>query len=126
MTGTHAEDIQRGERFAFGANWAAFLQRLNDDRIAEAERSICTMLGTADLRDRRLLDIGSGSGLFSLAARRLGARVHSFDYDPDSVACTRLLRDRHGAAEGEWTVAEGSVLDDTFISAMDRYDIVYS
>jgi len=32
------------------------------------------------------LDVGSGSGLFSLAARRLGAKVLSFDYDAESVA----------------------------------------
>jgi hypothetical protein len=32
------------------------------------------------------LDIGSGSGLHSLAALQMGARVTSFDFDPDSEA----------------------------------------
>ena len=41
-----------------------------------------------DTRARRS-QIGCGSGLFRLAARRLGARVESFDYDPQSVACAR-------------------------------------
>jgi 2-polyprenyl-6-hydroxyphenyl methylase/3-demethylubiquinone-9 3-methyltransferase len=50
------------------------------------------MLGINDLAGKTWLDIGSGSGLFSLAARRLGARVHSFDYDPESVACTESLK----------------------------------
>ena len=39
------------------------------------------MLGVADLRDRRFLDMGCGSGLFNLAARRLGARMRSFDFE---------------------------------------------
>jgi O-antigen/teichoic acid export membrane protein len=47
------------------------------------------------------LDIGSGSGLFSLAARRLGARVRSFDYDPQSVACTAELRRRYFPDDAE-------------------------
>ena len=37
--------------------------------------------------------LGRGIGQrFSLAARRLGADVRSFDYDPYSVACTRELK----------------------------------
>ncbi|MBX3644880.1 MAG: methyltransferase domain-containing protein [Rubrivivax sp.] len=123
---SHRSEIDSAQRFAFGANWAAFLERLDDTRIAEAERSLATMLGIADLRGRRFLDVGSGSGLFSLAARRLGAEVHSFDYDPDSVACTRLLRDKLGASDSDWKVAEGSVLDRPFMDALGHYDIVYS
>src|SRR5437667_12503302 len=88
---TTPEDL----RFQFGKNWTRFLSVLDDERIAEAERSLVEMLEVTDLRGRSFLDAGSGSGLFSLAAKRLGAaRVHSFDYDPDSVACTRELRRR--------------------------------
>ena len=60
------------ERFEFGANWRAFLAVINDDRIAEAQRSLANMLGSADLTGLSFLDIGSGSGLFSLAARKMG------------------------------------------------------
>ena len=123
---SHSSEIADSRRFAFGANWTLFLERLDETRIAEAERSLVSMLGTADLRGKRFLDIGSGSGLFSLAARRLGAVVHSFDYDPDSVTCTRLLRDRVGALEADWKVEEGSVLDGHFMNDMGHYDIVYS
>ena len=56
-------------RFEFGANWAQFLSVLDEDRIDEAEKSLQTMLEVQNLKGKTFLDIGSGSGLFSLAAR---------------------------------------------------------
>jgi 2-polyprenyl-6-hydroxyphenyl methylase/3-demethylubiquinone-9 3-methyltransferase len=114
-------------RFQFGKNWARFLSVLDDERIAEAERSLSEMLEVTNLRGRSFLDVGSGSGLFSLAAKRLGAaRVHSFDYDPDSVACTREIKRRFFPDDGSWTVVPGSVLDVAFLRSLGRFDIVYS
>jgi len=43
MTKTHSEEVSKGERFQFGANWAAFLGTLNDERIKEAEDSLKKM-----------------------------------------------------------------------------------
>jgi len=125
MTG-HATEVARGERFEFGANWAKFLNVLNDERITLAEQSLRTMLGVNDLQGRRFLDIGSGSGLFSLAARRLGATVHSFDYDPESVACTRELKRRYFPEDPQWTIEEGSVLDRDYLTRLGQFDVVYS
>ena len=100
------------ERFPFGDNWARFLSVLDDQRIAEAEESLRSMLGADDVRGRSFLDIGSGSGLFSLAAMRLGAaRVHSFDLDPRSVACATELRRRYFEEAQNWTVERASALD---------------
>jgi SAM-dependent methyltransferase len=79
-------EIQTGYRFRFAANWARFLAVLDEARIADEETSLRDMLAVTDLQDRRVLDIGCGSGRFSLAARRLGAEVHSFDFDLQSVA----------------------------------------
>lgn len=93
------------QRFAFGANWARFLSVLDEDRILVAEQSICQMLGVETLVCKSFLDIGSGNGLFSLAARRLGAKVHSFDYDPQSVACTAELRLRYFPEDPHWVVS---------------------
>jgi 2-polyprenyl-6-hydroxyphenyl methylase/3-demethylubiquinone-9 3-methyltransferase len=113
-------------RFAFGRNWRRFLAVLNDARIQEAETSLSGMLGRESLQGTTFIDVGSGSGLFSLAAARLGAaRVHSFDYDLDSVECTTQLRDRFGPA-GSWTVERGSALDHAYIERLGQWDIVYS
>ena len=114
------------QRFAFGANWARFLSVLDDERIAEAEQSLRDMLEVDDLQGKCFLDIGSGSGLFSLAARRLGARVYSFDYDFQSVACTSELRRRYFPDDPVWRVAQGSVLDGDYLSGLGEFDVVYS
>ena len=88
METKHSEEISQGNRFQFGENWEAFLSTLTDECILEAEQSLKKMLGVDNLAGKRFLDIGSGSGIFSLAAKRLGAKAHSFDYDPKSVRCT--------------------------------------
>jgi 2-polyprenyl-6-hydroxyphenyl methylase/3-demethylubiquinone-9 3-methyltransferase len=119
--------IATGERFEFGRNWARFLSVLDDERIAEAEGSLRRMLAVTDLQGRTFLDIGSGSGLFSLAAMRLGARrVHSFDFDPNSVGCTQELRRRYFPGDRRWTVERGSTLDPTYLESLGSWDIVYS
>lgn len=113
-------------RFGFGANWARFLTRLTGQRIREAERSLAELLGEENLAGKTFLDVGCGSGLFSLAARNMGARVRSFDYDPESVACAGELRQRFHPDSGEWTVGQGSVLDEAYLGSLGKFDIVYS
>jgi 2-polyprenyl-6-hydroxyphenyl methylase/3-demethylubiquinone-9 3-methyltransferase len=123
---TSTEEVAAGKRFAFGLNWAAFLATLDEERIGTACRSLQDMLGVTDLRGKSFLDVGSGSGLFSLAARRLGARVYSFDYDPQSVGCTEELRRRYFPSDGDWTVEPGSALDANYLGRLGKFDIVYS
>lgn len=118
--------IQQGTRFEFGANWKRFLSVLDEDRIYEAEDSLKRMLEVEDLRGKKFLDIGSGSGLFSLAARRLGAQVHSFDYDPQSVSCSKELKRRYFPSDADWVIEEGSVLDAGYLRRLGQFDVVYS
>lgn len=123
---THATEVSSGARFEFGANWAQFLNVLDEDRIALAEQSLRIMLGIDDLKGKRFLDVGSGSGLFSLAARRLGATVFSFDYDPQSVACTKELKRRNFPDDAGWSIGQGSALDMGYLQTLGQWDIVYS
>lgn len=122
----HDAEVASGERFEFGKNWAAFLAVLDDERIATAENSLKAMLECDDLKCKTFLDIGSGSGLFSLAARRLGAKVHSFDFDTDSVNCTRELRRRFFANDADWHIEQGSALDAAYLKSLGKFDVVYS
>jgi 2-polyprenyl-6-hydroxyphenyl methylase/3-demethylubiquinone-9 3-methyltransferase len=121
----HGREVASRNRFEFGENWSRFLRILNDDRIRQAETSLSAMLGFS-LAGKSFIDVGSGSGLFSLAARRLGAQVHSFDYDPQSVSCTRELCRRYFPDDRLWTIEQGSVLDTEYLSSIGKYDVVYS
>ena len=122
----HAIEISQGKRFRFGDNWSRFIALVDDARISQAEESLKTMLELEDLNGKRFVDIGSGSGLFSLAARRLGATVHSFDYDPQSVACTTSLKTQFFPRDKSWTVEEGSALDSEYLESLGQFDVVYS
>ncbi|MCO8121862.1 class I SAM-dependent methyltransferase [Stieleria sp. TO1_6] len=118
-------------RFAFGDNWRSFLQTLDEDRIAQADASLTSLLKLdraldRPLRGKTFLDLGSGSGLFSLAAYRLGADVLSIDFDPECVACTEVLRDRYGDGQNRWQIRHGSVLDSQLMESLGRFDVVYS
>lgn len=126
MSLEHRREVEAGERFEFGANWTRFLEVLDDGRIGRAEQSLQQMLETGSLAGQTFLDAGSGSGLFSLAARRLGARVHSFDFDPKSVACTKELRRRYFPDDPAWVIDEASVLDPAYLASLGWFDVVYS
>jgi len=126
MNATSQEEIAAGQRFAFGENWQRFLALVDETRVSRAEDSLRRMLEVADLHGKTFLDIGCGSGLFSLAARRLGARVRSFDYDPQSVACTQELRHRYFPGDDEWQIEMGSMLDPAYLAGLGCFDIVYS
>lgn len=119
---------QNGElRFEFGKNWQRFLTRLNEERIIEAERSLNSIFPGFQLKGKSFIDVGSGSGLFSLASMRLGAvKVHSFDFDPQSVSCTLELKNRFFPQDENWIVERGDILDLNYLAKIGKWDIVYS
>ena len=123
---TFKTEVNQGTRFEFGKNWKQFLQLMDDDRLKLAEESLLKLLETDTLENKSFLDIGSGSGLYSLAARRLGAKVHSFDYDPHSVSCTSELKKRFFPEDNNWIIESGNALDKDYIKSLGEFDIVYS
>src|SRR5580765_3445201 len=117
-------DANSEVRFRFGQNWTNFLSIVDERRIAEATARMSEVLG--DIRGKTFLDVGSGSGIHSLAAIRLGAsRVYSFDYDSQSVACTSELK-RRFAPMANWQVQPGSALDEQYLRSLGPFDIVYA
>lgn len=112
--------------FEFGRNWSRFLSVVDERRISAAIDSLARRFGQDGLRGRRFLDAGCGSGLFSLAAHRLGARVVSFDVDRHSVACTTEMKRRYAPDAADWEILSGSALDPAFLAALGTFDVVYS
>jgi SAM-dependent methyltransferase len=126
MTGV-VDSVEARDRFAFGRNWRRFLSVLDEGRITEAQKALQEMLHIENLEGKSFLDVGSGSGIHSLAAARLGAtRIHSFDFDPECVACTEELKRRYQPEMETWTIRQGSVLDAEYLASLGCYDIVYS
>ncbi len=120
------EEIYKGG-FSFGKNWQEFLEKLTDERIDQAKESLKDFLKTDSLKGKSFVDIGSGSGLFSLAAYLLDAgKVVSVDIDDNSLACTEELKRRYAKDSGRWEIKKGSALDKGFIAGLGKFDIVYS
>jgi 2-polyprenyl-3-methyl-5-hydroxy-6-metoxy-1,4-benzoquinol methylase len=122
----HANEVESGGRFTFGENWIDFLRTVNESRIEESVAALKLLLGVSTLKGKRFVDVGSGSGLSSLAALRLGADVVSFDYDPSSVGCTIEMRKRYAPDSKNWTIMHGSALDPAFLATLGTFDVVYS
>jgi 2-polyprenyl-6-hydroxyphenyl methylase/3-demethylubiquinone-9 3-methyltransferase len=111
--------------FAFGENWASYAQGVGESEIEEAQAGLKRLLGDTDLKGKRFLDIGCGSGIHSLAAIRLGAAsVVAVDLDPGSVATARAVLERHGSG-GEFKVEQISVFELDPVR-LGTFDVVYS
>ncbi|HMC32715.1 MAG TPA: 50S ribosomal protein L11 methyltransferase [Candidatus Angelobacter sp.] len=117
-------EFAASERFQFGENWRRFLSVIDEVKISHAEERLYELVG--DLRGKSFLDVGSGSGIHSLAAIKLGAsRVLSFDYDEQCVACTNELK-RRFAPLANWQIEHGSALDVSYLQSIGKFDVVYS
>lgn len=119
------EKIYR-DRFSFGKNWEGYVEKIDNGRIKNAEKSLVNFLGKTKLKGKTFIDVGCGSGLFSLAAYRLGAKkVVSVDVDQSSVMCCKTLRSWERNPPN-WKVLRGSILDEKFLRPLGKYDVVYS
>jgi len=136
LAAEHGRELREGRRFRFGRNWSHYARSVDAAAIDEAERSLLGLLTASGLaRGNRLdglrfLDAGCGSGLFTLAALRLGANVVAFDFDPDSVLTTQRLIDANDTGSQSQSppvmLLHGSVLDEDFMTGLGQFDIVYS
>ena len=117
------EDVNT--HFEFGENWAAYSASIDQRRILEAEAALQQFLSASDIAGRTFLDLGSGSGIHSLAALNLGAKtVTAVDIDPHSVATTRRTLEEHAGSNG-YECLLGNVFD-LPLDEDAKFDIVYS
>lgn len=112
--------------FSFGQNWKDYLQTVSEEEVNSATQDIQQWLGRDAAAGKTIIDIGSGSGIHSLAFYLLGAReIHSFDVDRYSVEATKTLWEKLGKPEN-WRVVHGSILDADFTQSLGQFDVVYS
>lgn len=119
----------RAIAFDFGANWSDYSRDVLDaGRLDAAAASMAELIGADAILGKRLCDVGSGSGLFSLAAARLGAAsVVGFDINARAVEVARAnLQRLIPEAAGTVSFVQGSALDAGFIDGLGRFDTVYA
>ena len=116
------------KRFGFGQNWINFSKAISENEIAASQQAIMELLSVQNLAGKKLLDIGSGSGLSTIAAKRLGAEVIAFDYDVNSVqaTCNNIKKFEGSVLGKEVQVLQGSVLDLKFLQNIEKCNIYYS
>jgi SAM-dependent methyltransferase len=121
-----AEDSRQLEtHFAFGENWQSFVATVTEENVAEAVRGMERLFPGDEMKGRRFVDIGCGSGLSMLAALRLGASsALGIDIDPSSAAAARALLTRY-MPDGPWAVRMASILE-LAAEQEGAFDIVYS
>lgn len=113
--------------FRFGENWASFSKNIDELRIEQAMQSLKKLFGENGLANKSFLDIGCGSGLFSIAAARLGARpVVGLDADPVSVAVSQNNAGKWLRTPSSISFHRLSVLDADQMNTLDFFDVVYS
>jgi SAM-dependent methyltransferase len=115
------------KQFDFGKNWQAFSeQRIDNDRLTTACHSLASLIQKDSLAGLSFLDVGCGSGLFSIAAYRLGAsRVVGVDVNPRCIETSHDNRERLiPGSPIEFHVA--SALQPERLKQFSTFDVVYA
>lgn len=115
------------KRFEFGKNWRQYIDKhYSQEAVAVSKTRILEFMKRSDLRGLKVIDIGCGSGIHSMAMHQAGAEsIFSFDYDPSSVEATGIVHAKAGSPPS-WTIRQGSVLDEAFMRSLPTFDLVYS
>lgn len=126
MKKLYEDNYQKGSSFSFGSNWLEFTKNIKKKNIDDSVKSLETFLDLNTLKGKTFLDVGCGSGLFSMAALKMGARrVVSLDIDKNSIHCTLELISKYKYTNRSEIVL-GSVLDKAKIKSLGTYDVVYA
>jgi 2-polyprenyl-6-hydroxyphenyl methylase/3-demethylubiquinone-9 3-methyltransferase len=111
--------------FAFGENWASYAGSVTEAQLRQAQSGLEKLVGKR-LDGKRFLDIGSGSGVHTVAALKMGAReAMAIDIDARSVQTTRSVLQRF-APGASYRAEQLSVFDLSPDSCGGKFDVTYS
>jgi len=118
--------------FSFGKNWQRYVSLIGEDEVEKAKESLLKYLPLEEYKGKIFIDVGCGSGIFSLAALLLGCKtVYSFDIDKNSIKATQKLKEEFSYLfknkTYNWKIFIGDILDQSLVKNFNqRGDIVYS
>lgn len=116
--------------FNFGKNWEEYsLKKLDHNKLQQAEDSILDLLDEEEIKikTKSFLDIGCGTGVFSIVAMKLGAnRVVGIDINPKCIEVARENSRRFLDADLQPEFKVASALDSEALKKLGRFDIVYA
>ena len=128
--------------FNFGSNWEKYSEnKVTEETIKQASESIHRLCG--DIAGKTFLDIGCGSGVFSIAASDMGAtKVIGFDISKECIDVSnknlKRLSPNSLLPEHCWGISQiskprgsvefmiGDVLEMPFLARIGKFDIVYA
>ncbi|MDQ6761437.1 MAG: class I SAM-dependent methyltransferase [Bacteroidota bacterium] len=123
MKGKDLTDVQH--HFGFGKNWYDFKNTIDEESINKARENLEKLITKEEIKGKTFLDIGSGSGIHSLAALLNGAAyVYSIDIDDHSVFATEATI-KNFYKGNNYHVGKRSIFDKG-IENLEKFDIVYS
>lgn len=123
MTLTPAET-----HFDFGKNWKDYSEEaLADSSLQASTESLKALFQKDSFSEMSFLDVGCGSGVFSIAAKKLGApKVVGFDISRNSIEAARNNSLRFLESSQEISFIQGSILDPDFVTKLGTFDAVYA
>ncbi len=112
--------------FDFGKNWQEFSEdSLDDERFLEVQKSVGDLVGVERIENKTFLDIGCGSGIFAISAKKLGAsKVVGFDVLKSSVESAKANKDKF-AKDESIDFFEQSILKEGY-DQFGKFDVIYS
>ncbi|MBN1823310.1 MAG: methyltransferase domain-containing protein [Endomicrobiales bacterium] len=116
--------------FGFGKNWKDYSEKVLDERrLAEARNSLIELAGKGSFEGRNVIDIGCGSGIFSICAADLGARrVVGIDVDVECVRVSESNSAKYASGPLKPEFRKASILDEAAVRELKKmgFDTVYA
>jgi len=112
--------------FDFGENWKDYSKNaLGEKQLSEAKKSLELLIGKDKIHNKKIFDLGCGSGIFSIALHQLKAKeVIGIDISKESIQ-TSLENKERFAPESNIKFLHESIFDED-IKKLGKFDLVYS
>lgn len=109
--------------FKFGKNWKNYSNKITKVNIEDSLRDLKYLLKSLKLKNNlTFIDVGCGSGVHSIAAKKLGFKVTSVDRDKTCIITTKKNFNKFYNSN-KTTIFQDDILN---TKVFKKYDIVYS